>query len=105
VPAAGFLWVEDGSVRELLRTRRATAELFADPSPPGGLLVVAGVDMDRLVRRCRTVGVEIAVDGEVVRARTIPPPGVAPSGPARSMTPAPAAGRSRRSSVPPKNGD
>src|SRR5271155_481394 len=37
--AAGFLWVEDPNVRELLRTRRATQELFVDPSPPGGLLV------------------------------------------------------------------
>ena len=36
VPAAGFLWVEDANVREMLRTRRATQELFVDPSPPGG---------------------------------------------------------------------
>jgi hypothetical protein len=70
---AGFLWVEDGNVRELLRTRRATQELFVDPSPPGGLLVASGVDLDRLARRCRTVGVEIISDGQVVRARTIPP--------------------------------
>jgi hypothetical protein len=72
-PASGFLWVEDGNIRELLRTRRPTQELFVDPSPPGGLLVAAGVDLDRLVRRCRTVGVEIVVDGQVVRARTVPP--------------------------------
>jgi hypothetical protein len=77
--AAGFLWVEDANVRELLRTRRATQELFADPSPPGGLLVAAGVDLDRLARRCRTVGVEILADGQVVRARSIPPPGISPS--------------------------
>ena len=73
-PAAGFLWVEDGNVRELLRTRRPTLELFVDPSPPGGLLVAPGVDLDRLARRCRTVGVELLVEGQVVRARTMPPP-------------------------------
>ncbi|HEY3818451.1 MAG TPA: hypothetical protein VGL81_14855 [Polyangiaceae bacterium] len=72
--AAGFLWVEDGNVRELLRTRRPTQELFVDPSPPGGLLVAPGVDLDRLARRCRTVGVELLVEGQVVRARTMPPP-------------------------------
>jgi hypothetical protein len=79
VPAAGFLWVEDGNVRELLRTRRATNELFVDPSPPAGLIVLAGVDLDRLSRRCRTVGVEILVDGQVVRARTMPPPRLTPT--------------------------
>lgn len=72
--AAGFLWVEDANVRELLRTRRATAELFVDPSPPGGLLVGAQVDMDRLARRCRSVGVEVVVEGQVVRARQGGPP-------------------------------
>ena len=77
--AAAFLWVDDGNIRELLRTRRATQELFVDPSPPGGLLVIAGLDLDRLARRCRTVGVEIAVDGQIVRARTVPPgPGSVP---------------------------
>jgi hypothetical protein len=72
--AGGFLWVEDANVREMLRTRRPTQELFVDPSPPGGLLVVPGLDLDRLARRCRTIGVEILADGQVVRARTIPPP-------------------------------
>lgn len=72
-PAAGFLWVDDANIREMLRTRRATQELFVDPSPPGGLLVSPGVDLERLTRRCRTVGVEILVDGQVVRARTLPP--------------------------------
>jgi hypothetical protein len=67
------LWIEDGNLRELLRSRKATAELFVDPSPPGGLLVQAGVDVDRLSRRCRTVGIEVLVDGQVVRARSIPP--------------------------------
>lgn len=91
-PASGFLWVEDNSVRELLRTRRATAELFVDPSPMGGLLIALGVDMERLVRRCRTVGVEIVIDGEVVRARTLPPPTVSPTPPPiRRVTPTPMA--------------
>lgn len=75
-PASGFLWVEDGNVRELLRTRRSTAELFVDPSPPGGLLVAPQIDLERLSRRCRSVGVEILSDGQVVRARTMPPPPV-----------------------------
>jgi len=72
--AGGFLWVEDANVREMLRTRRPTQELFVDPSPPGGLLVAPGADLDRVARRCRTIGVEIIADGQVVRARTIPPP-------------------------------
>ncbi len=71
--AAGFLWIEDGNIRELLRTRRQTQELFLDPSPPGGLLVATGIDLDRLARRCRTIGVEIVSEGNVVRARTLPP--------------------------------
>ena len=33
---SGLLWVEDANVREMLRTRRATQELFIDPSPPAG---------------------------------------------------------------------
>jgi hypothetical protein len=78
VASSGFLWVEDGNVREMLRTRRPTAELFVDPSPQGGLLVAAGVDLDRLARRCRTIGVEILQDGQVVRARTMPPPRLTP---------------------------
>jgi hypothetical protein len=86
-PAAGFLWVDDANVRELLRTRRPTAELFVDPSPPAGLIVEAGVDIDRLSRRCRTVGVELISEGQVVRARTLPPPRMTPS-PGR-VTPSP----------------
>ncbi len=74
VSASGFLWIEDASVREMLRTRKATADLFIDPSPPAGLLVQAAVDLERLARRCRTIGVEILNEGNVVRARTIPPP-------------------------------
>ncbi len=104
--ANGFLWVEDANIRELLRTAKSTQELFVDPSPQGGLLVVAGVDLDRLARRCRTVGVEVIAEGNVVRARTVPPPPVAPrsqsssrvlrvDGPARNLTPQP------RSMTPP----
>ncbi len=74
-PAAGFLWVEDPNLREMLRTRRATSELFVDPSPPAGLIVASGVDLDRLTRRCRTVGIEIMAEGQLVavRIRTLPP--------------------------------
>src|SRR5262249_50546934 len=80
VRSLGFLWVDDPNVREMLRTRRSTSELFLDPSPPGGLLVSAQVDLERLARRCRTVGVEIVSDGAVVRARSIAPPPGALSG-------------------------
>lgn len=86
VPASGFLWVEDTNVRELLRTRRATAELFVDPSPPAGLIVQASVDLDRVVRRCRAVGIEIVVDGQLVRARAGPMP--RPTPPPVRLTPA-----------------
>ncbi len=89
--ATGFLWVEDGNVREMLRTRRNTQELFIDPSPPGGLLVAPGIDLERLARRCRTIGVEILSEGQVVRARTIPPPPSIPpskSGSSPKLTPA-----------------
>jgi hypothetical protein len=73
VPAMGFLWVDDPNVRELLRTRRSTAELFLEPSPQGGLLVSSQVDLDRLARRCRTVGVEVVLEGQVLRARSLAP--------------------------------
>ena len=76
--ASGFLWVEDNNVREMLRTRRPTAELFVDPSPPAGLIVAPGIDVERLSRRCRTIGVEIVAEGQVVRARTAPPPRMTP---------------------------
>jgi hypothetical protein len=79
VSALGFLWVDDANVRDMLRSRRQTAELFVDPSPPGGLLVQPMVDIDRLARRCRTLGVEVAIDGQVMRVRsTLPPPSSTP---------------------------
>jgi hypothetical protein len=87
--ANGFLWIEDADVREMLRTRRQTADLFVDPSPPAGLLVDSGVDLDRLVRRCRALGVEVIVEGQVARAKSTVPPAVA-GGP-------PSSGRSRAS--------
>jgi hypothetical protein len=86
VASSGFLWVDDANVRELLRTRRSTSELFLDPSPAGGLLVSAQVDLDRLVRRCRTIGVEIVTDGQVVRARSLPPPPAGAPGPQRKSS-------------------
>ncbi len=73
VATEGFLWVEDPEVREMLRTRRATADLFVDPSPPAGLLVAGGVDMERLARRCRGLGVEVIVEGDVYKTRTLAP--------------------------------
>jgi hypothetical protein len=100
VPTAGFLWVDDPNLRELLRTRRPTGELFVEPSPNGGLLVAPGVDLDRLSRRCRAVGIEIVYDGQVVRARSIPPNASSTPPPPR-FTPAPPridTGTRRRSS-------
>lgn len=73
VMTQGFLWVEDPEVRELLRTRRQSADLFVDPSPPSGLLIAVGVDLERVARRCRALGVEVLVDGDVYRTRSIPP--------------------------------
>jgi hypothetical protein len=79
VQSSGFLWVEDANIREMLRSRRQTADLFIDPSPPGGLLVHPSIDLERLARRCRALGIEIASDGQVVRSRsTVPPPSPAP---------------------------
>ena len=78
-PCAGFLSVDDPSVREMLLTRRQTADLFVEGSPPGGLLVAIGADGDRLVRRCRALGVEIAQDGQVLRARATTPPAGMPA--------------------------
>jgi hypothetical protein len=73
VMTQGFLWVEDPEVRELLRTRRQSADLFVDPSPPAGLLLAVGVDLERVARRCRALGVEVLVDGDVYRTRSIQP--------------------------------
>ena len=77
VATGGFLWVDNDEVRELLRTRTQSADLFLDPSPPAGLLVAPGVEPERLVRRCRALGVEIDVEERVWRARrqsSRPPP-------------------------------
>lgn len=98
VPTAGFLWVDDANLRDLLRTRRATAELFVEPSPAGGLLVAPGVDLDRLSRRCRALGIEVLYEGQVVRARSIPPGASSTPPPARISTPAPAIDGPRRRS-------
>jgi hypothetical protein len=76
IAAQGFLWIEDVNLRDLLRTRRITSELFVDPSPTGGLLVAAGVELEKLVKRCRTLGIEIVHEGAVLRAQTLPPPAV-----------------------------
>ena len=100
VPTAGFLWVDDPNLRELLRTRRPTSELFTEPSPAGGLLVAPGVDIDRLSRRCRAIGIEIVQDGQIVRARSIPPNATSTPPPQR-YTPGPQrfdTGTRRRSS-------
>lgn len=98
VPVSGFLWIEDQEVRELLRTRRPVADLFIDPSPPAGLLIGPDVDLERLVRRCRTLGVEIEADGALIRVRSLSP---IPGGP---ETPRPASAtrpRTRASSTRP----
>ena len=74
VETQGFLWVEDPEIRELLRSRRQTVDLFIDPSPPAGLLVAPGVDLDRLARRCRALGVELLYGGQPYRTRSTLPP-------------------------------
>lgn len=108
VEAAGFLWVEDPEIRQMLGTRRQTADLFIDPSPPAGLLVAPGIDLDKLARRCRSLGVEIVVEGGVYYTRTVVPPSrgrrtsEAPTS-TRDAAPAsrrPGSRRSRRSALP-----
>lgn len=79
VPCVGFLWIDDENVREMLRTRRQTADLFVELSPPSGLLLAPGADMERVVRRCRALGVEIVHEGQVLRARATTPPGGMPA--------------------------
>lgn len=74
VETQGFLWVEDTEIRELLRSRRQTTDLFIEPSPPAGLLVAPGVDLDKLARRCRALGVELMVGGQSYRTRSSLPP-------------------------------
>jgi hypothetical protein len=75
VPSAGFLWIDDPEIRELLRTRRGAGDLFVDPSPPSGLLVQPGVDAERLMRRCRALGVLVtAPAGQLQASRPDKPP-------------------------------
>src|SRR5262249_2325114 len=80
VASEGCLWGDDPEIQRLLRTRGQTADLFVDPSPPGGLLVTAGVDLDRLARRCRSLGVELLVGGEPYRTRSMTSPSRSSSG-------------------------
>jgi hypothetical protein len=50
--------------------------MFVDPSPPAGLLIEAGVDLERLIRRCRALGVEIEAElGNLKATRQTPAPG------------------------------
>ena len=96
VGASGFLWIDDVEVRELLRTRRPAAEMFVDPSPPGGLLIEAGVDLERLIRRCRALGVEIEADVGTLKA-TRPTPAGGTEAPQRT----PSTASMRRTRPPP----
>ncbi len=99
VQTQGFLWVEDNEIRELLRTRRQTADLFVDPSPPSGLLINPGVDIDRLSRRCRALGVEVVVDGEVYKTRSLTPPARSSSAARRLDTVPPTSSSARRTTT------
>lgn len=74
VPCQGFLWVDDAELCGLLRSRRQTMDLFVDPSPPGGLLIAPGVELERLAGRCRALGVEVVVEGNVYRTKSTAPP-------------------------------
>lgn len=101
VNAAGFLWCEDADIREMLRTRRQTSDLFVEPSPPGGLLTAPGKNMETIARKCRALGVEILVDGQVVRSRSTMPPANGDSPPPRRPSSIPARPAKRRSKYPP----
>jgi hypothetical protein len=103
VPCSGFLWIDDEEIRELLRTRRPAAELFLDPSPPAGLLIAPDIEIDRVIRRCRSLGVEIEADGGLLRTRSHalhPTPLPGSSG---ARTPTPAEGLRTTSSVRPRS--
>ena len=105
VATPGFLWVDDPELRELLRTRRQTADLFIEPSPPGGLLLAAGVDLERVTMRCRTLGVEVVTDTESRSAAISKPGSSQPTDPesrTRSApTRRPSGTRRREGSAPP----
>lgn len=74
VDCQGFLRVEDNEVRELLLSKRQTCDLFLPQSPPTGLLIAPDAVFEQLVRRCRTVGVEVLRDGRVSRTLSSQPP-------------------------------
>ena len=99
VPASGFLWCDDADLRELLRSRRQTADLFLDPSPPGGLLIEQGTSVELIARRCRALGVEVLVEGQVVRARSTVPPAMMDMAAAKRST-RPPRGTEKKSSRP-----
>jgi hypothetical protein len=104
VSTPGFLWVDDPELRELLRTRRQTADLFIEPSPPGGLLLAPGVDLERVMLRCRTLGVEVVTDAES-RATVASKPGASlaaePESRTRSAATRRASGTRRREGAAP----
>lgn len=104
VECAGFIWIDDPEVRRMLSTRRATADLFVNPSPPSGLLVAAGVDLDKLSRRCRTMGVEVLQNGNVHYAQSTPPSRRAGSKSEPPASVAPSKGAAARSSTRVKSG-
>lgn len=86
VSSPGFLWVDDPELREMLRTRRQTADLFIEPSPPGGLLLAPGVDLERVMLRCRTLGVEVVTEADQRVAATSRAGGAASSADPESRT-------------------
>jgi hypothetical protein len=94
VSTPGFLWVDDPELRELLRTRRQTADLFLAP----------GVDLERVMLRCRTLGVEVVADAES-RATVASKPGTAlpvdPESRTRSAPTRRGSGTRRREGAPP----
>ena len=69
IQAQGFLWIDDAEVRHMLSSRRQTADMFVNPSPLGGLLIVPGVELDKLAQRLRALGVELRVEGQAYLAR------------------------------------
>ncbi len=93
--ASGFVWVDDPEVRSMLLSAPTLSELFVDPSPPGGLLVSAMVDPERLVRRCRAMGVDLVVEESALRVRnsSAPPPKKSDTRKSVSWRPPPKRGR------------
>ena len=75
--AGGFLWVDDPALLGRLAQLPGLSTLLAPRSPPGGLLLAAGVTMDELEGALASLGVELAVADPPAAARPAARPAAA----------------------------